>query len=325
MEVRHFLFLQTSQSQMKSKHLLFISFFIFLLTFLSCNNHLSDNFEIIKTDSPFDFHAITLHHDIIYATGGDVWNKCNLLTSSNGLEWTLDSLTNKSIFDLYSNGQTLYGVGTDGYIFFGQDELKLSRTKYWGMLRACAAMGNEFIAVGGKDFNKGWIYKINQELQVDSAFTFDNEILDVLCYKSNTCIACGYGIILTSNDLGLSWQRSPENGDYYNSIAMNANEEIFIVGYNGTIVKSSDLGKTWNKLKNGHSPLATNNPFRTIKFHENKGVIVGDNGLILISYDDGNQWENISIDSDLDLFDFVFFQSKIVVVAESGQIINLNI
>ena len=39
-------------------------------------------------------------------------------------------------------------------------------------------------------------------------------------------------------------------------IAMNAQKEIFIVGYHGTIIKSSDNGGSWEKLKNGHSPLA---------------------------------------------------------------------
>ena len=310
---------------MQSRHLLFLSSFIILFFNLACNDKDSSDFQLILTDSPFDFHSIVNHQETLYATGGDVWNKSNLLTSTNGTTWSLDSLTNKSIFDLYSADQTLYGVGNDGYIFSGQPDLKLSRTKYWGMLRAYTSSSKGFLAVGGKDFNKGWIYKVNSELQVDTTHIFKNEILDVICDKANNCIACGYGVILTSKDDGLSWERSSENGDYYNSIAQNNIDDIFIVGYNGTLIRSSNNGETWKKLKNGHSPLANNNPFRIIKFEENIGVIIGDNGLIWISKDNGNNWKDISIDSDLDLFDFDFFNSKIIVVSESGQIINLNI
>ena len=325
MEVQLFLFSQRLQYQMKSRSLLFISLSLVSILFYSCTNNRSDEYHLISTDSSYNFHAIVNHDDILYATGGDVWNKSNLLTSIDGIEWSLDSLTNKSIFDLYSNEKTLYAVGNDGYIFSGQPNLKLSRTKYWGMLRGFTATSNDFVAVGGKDFNKGWIYKVNSELQVDTAHFFENEILDVLCDNSGTCIACGYGTILISNNSGLTWKRSTENGDYYNSIASNAQKDIFIVGYHGTIIKSKDNGESWEKLKNGHSPLADNKPFRTIKFNGNIGIIVGDNGLIWISQDNGTTWEDISIDTDIDLFDLDFFESDIICVSELGKIVTLTI
>ncbi len=286
----------------------------------SCSNSKSEDYEWIETASPFDFHSIELYDDVLYATGGDVWNRSNLATSSNGIEWSLDSLTNKSIFDLYSDDESLYGVGNDGYIFSGQPSLKLSRTKYWGMLRAFTASKEGFIAVGGKDFNKGWIYKVNSKLKIDTVHIFENEILTTACNASGRCISCGYGVILKSDDFGNSWQRSPENGDYYNSIAVNDSEKFFIVGYNGTIIYSDDNGESWQKIKNGHSPLANNKPFRSIKFRSNKGVIVGDNGLIWLSENGGKDWNDISIKTDMDLFDFSFFQSKIVCVSEAGQL-----
>lgn len=291
----------------------------------SCTDSRSDEFQVIESESQYDFHSIEVFDGTLYATGGDVWNKSNLVYSTNGTSWSTDSLTNKSIFDLYTDGQSLYGVGNDGYIFSGQPELKLTRTKFWGLLRAFTSSNEGFIAAGGKDFNKGWIYKVNSELRIDTAHIFKNEILDVTCSNSGKCIACGYGVILTSNDAGVTWQRSTENGDYYNSIAINSKDEIFIVGYSGTIIKSKDDGESWEKLKNGHSPLANNKPFRTIKFQEDIGIIVGDNGLIWISQNAGKDWEDISINTDLDIFDFTFYQSNIICVSEAGQIFNIKI
>lgn len=292
---------------------------------MGCSKSNSEDFELITTESPFDFHAIINHQDILYATGGDVWNRSNLLTSLNGKDWTVDSLTNKSIFDLYSKDNTLYGVGNDGYIFSGSPQLKLSRTEYWGMLRAFTSSNEGFIAAGGKDFNKGWIYVVNSDLMVDTAHIFENEILDVHCLNSGHCIACGYGVILTSTNAGLTWRRSEENGDYYNSIAKNRTNDVFIVGYNGTIIKSIDQGSTWIKLKNGHSPLANNKPFRAIKFNGSTGVIVGDNGLVWLSKNDGMDWKDISIATGMDLFDFDFLNDQIIAVSEKGQIISLMI
>lgn len=310
---------------MKSNLLLFFSFPFFLFFLSGCNDSSTIDFELTTTNSPFDFHSIIKHKSTLYATGGDIWNKSYMLTSANGINWSIDSLTNKSLFDLYSNNQTLYGVGNDGYIFSGNPDLKLTRTEHWGMLRAFTESSDGFVAAGGKDFNKGWIYKVNSELKVDTTHLFPNEILDINCNRTNQCIACGYGIILTSVNSGTAWKRSSENGDYYNSIARNNNDDIFIVGYNGTIIKSTDQGVSWDKLKNGHSPLANNKPFRAIKFHDSTGIIVGDNGLVWISIDDGNIWNDISIKTDLDLFDFEFMDSKIIAVSEKGKILSIEI
>jgi len=257
----------------------------------------------------------------MYASGGDVWNKGNLAISKNGSDWSVDSLTNKSIFALYATENTLYGVGTDGYIFSGTPDLSFTRTRYWGMLRSFASSPDGFVTAGGKDFNKGWIYQLNEQLKVDTAHTFENEILGITCNDRNQCVACGYGIILSSGDQGNSWQRSSQDGDYYNSVAVNSRNEFIIVGYNGSILRSmDDEGQIWEEIKNGHSPLANNKPFRKIKFDDRTGVIVGDNGLIWRSDNDGQDWKDISIDTELDLYDFVIFQSHLYCVSESGVI-----
>ncbi|MDF1694451.1 MAG: YCF48-related protein [Saprospiraceae bacterium] len=280
---------------------------------------------MIDTGSPFDFHTIETFDGSIYATGGNVWTKSYLTSSADSKQWLVDSLTNKSVFDLYATDTMLYGVGNDGYIFSGQPELKLTRTKHWGLLRAFTAAKIGFVAVGGKDFNKGWIYKVNEELKIDTTYIFENEILDVSCNQEGICVACGYGIIIQSNDNGYSWKRIDETGDYYNSITINAKNEFYIVGYNGSILTSVDNGTTWEKLKNGHSPLSDNKPFRTIKFNNNVGVIAGDNGLLWYSEDHGQNWKDMSIDIELDLFDFVFYQNILIAASEKGILYKVSL
>lgn len=326
MEVPHFPSIQSLLKSLKEANNFLISLlFLICIYFTACSDSSFREFDLFKTTSSFDFHAIEIFEDIIYATGGDVWNKSILATSNDGINWSVDSLTNKSIFDLYSNNKMLYGVGNDGYILSGAPDLVLTRTKFWGLLKAFSESPDGFIAAGGKDFNKGWLYKVNNDLQVDTAHYFENEILDVVCNNSGTCIACGYGIILISKDSGLSWLRSSENGDYYNSIAVNSNGDFFIVGYNGNIIRSTNNGKSWKKFKNGHGLPSNNKPFRAIEFQDDLGIIAGENGLIWISYDLGENWEDISIDTDLDLYDFALFNSNIICVSESGQILNVKI
>lgn len=303
---------------MKSRTFSIIPIIFSFIFIYSCTTPVNDRFELIETESPFDFHAIEEFEGIMYATGGNVWTRSNMVSSSDGLQWSVDSFTNKSIFDLYTDQENLFGVGNDGYIFSGNPDLKLSRTKHWGLLRAFTASNKGYVAVGGKDFNKGWIYKVNNALKIDTTFTYENELSDVACSSSGVCIACGYGIILRSNDNGNTWERVDETGDNYNSVSLNQKNEFYIVGYNGSIIQSLDSGNTWQKRKDGHSPLANNKPFRTIKFKGNLGVISGDNGLIWYSENNGEDWKDISINTERDIFDFVFLDSVLYCVSEAG-------
>lgn len=304
---------------MKNNLFHLLSLFL-LITLFSCGNGSSDNYLVIETGSDYDFHTIEIHDGIVYASGGDVWNKSNIVQSSDGLEWSVDSLSNKSIFDLHSDGINLYGVGVDGYIFKGNPELQLTRTKYWGMLRGVSNSENGLVAIGGKDFNKGWIYKLNEELKVDTAFIFENEIADVICDQLGNCIASGFGIILTSDDDGYTWNRSLETGDFFNSMDYNSAGIPYAVGYSGSLMNSADNGTTWKKMKDGHSPIFSNTPFRNIKFYGSQGFIVGDNGTIWNSEDDGSSWNSISIDTEDDLIDFVLIGTKLIIVSEKGRV-----
>ena len=292
---------------------------IFFFSFLSCGTR-SDDYVVIDTGSDYDFHTIEIHDGVLYATGGDVWTSSSLSQSINGDSWTTDSLSNKSIFDLHSDGNSLYAVGVDGYIFKGDPDLSFTRTKHWDMLRGFANSEIGHVAVGGKDFNKGWIYKVNSDLSIDTTYILDNEMSDVICDSFGNCIAVGFGLIMTSSDSGYTWIPSSETGDFFNSIDYNSAGIPFAIGYSGTLMTSDDDGKTWDKFKDGHSPLGDNVPFRSIKFFGMQGFIVGDNGTVWYSEDDGSSWSDMSINTEDDLFDFVFHNDQLVIVSEVGKV-----
>jgi len=300
---------------------------LFFLIFLSSCHKRNKDFNVIETSSDFDFHSIELFDGVLYATGGDVWSMSNIVQSTDGgNQWTVDSLCNKSIFDLYEDGAFLYGVGVDGYIFRGDPDLTLFRTKHWDMLRGFTRTSTGSVAVGGKDFNKGWIYKINEALKtIDTTFAYDHELQDVAYGDDGVLVAVGFGIILQSHDEGLSWSKSNVTGDFYTSVAFNNDGVPFVVGNKGSIIYSDDKGESWSTIEGGHSPIGRNTSFRSVKFFGEMGFAVGERGSIWMTSNSGNQWTDISIATDLDLFDFEYLNDALIVVSENGNIIVVSI
>jgi|GEM_PF-4512435 len=298
-----------------------LSYFIILLTIVavSCDSD-TDDYVIIETGVDYDLHTIERFDGQLYTTGGDVWNRSDLAISMDGVSWQVDSMTNKSLFDLHATSDHIYGVGTDGYIFRSEPDLTLKRTRYWGMLRGFTDAEEGFVAVGGKDFNKGWIYKVGTGLDVDTTYNYAHEINHVDCYGSD-CIAVGFGIILYSNDNGDTWIQTEQTGDHYRSVAYNNIGVAYVVGSAGSLLMTDDHGRTWSTIGDGHSPLGSNRPYRMIKFFDSVGVIVGDGGTMIRSDDNGLTWNKNSLATELDLYDVSFFDQSFFMASEAGRVI----
>lgn len=307
---------------MRNRFYLCIFLPILLLSFESCTSG-SELFTIIETTSELDYYSIEVYNDLLYLAGGDVWKQCDLSISENGKKWDTEYFTNRAIFDLHATSDRLLAVGTSGYLFSGDQEMQKIEINTYSLLRGISNIGERLIAVAGKDFNKGWIYSFDEDNNILAEHFYDHELSAIECDENGNCITSGYGIILSSSDVGITWTRSDQTGDFYNSISYNSVGIPFIVGYSGSIIYSEDLGTSWQSIKNGHSPLSNNKPFRSIKFYGNIGFIVGDNGTIWKSIDDGKSWSDISLNTELDLLDFVLFQNKLIIASESGKVISV--
>jgi len=303
----------------------FVVFYISsILLLFSCDNR-SDAFAIIQTSSIYDYYAIEFFDGKFYAAGGEVWKQCDLSISPEGNQWETDYFTNRAIFDLHATDTELFAVGTSGYLYAGSQELIKKEIETNSLLKAITKVDGGYVAIAGKDFNKGWLYPIDNNFKILNEYIYDHELTDVKCDQDYNCVATGYGILLYSTDNGITWNRSSQDGDFYNSVGYNSEETPYVAGYNGSILFSEDHGITWIAFKSAHSPLANNKPFRKIKFYDETGYIVGDNGTIWKSNDDGKSWSDISINTELDLFDFVISERKLFIASEAGKIVTVDI
>ncbi len=101
----------------------------------------------------------------------------------------------------------------------------------------------------------------------------------------------GHGRVLVSDNLGRTWQPLPLPPGIANYIHFHAacalGNQLWLAGSPGTtILKSSDLGRTWQVARTGQTL-----PIRAITFHDPlRGIAVGALGTILTTSDGGSSW-----------------------------------
>jgi photosystem II stability/assembly factor-like uncharacterized protein len=103
-----------------------------------------------------------------------------------------------------------------------------------------------------------------------------------------------------------TWQKPFPQWNHLRSVkAVNANT-LFAVGELGTIVKTTDGGRTWNRLVGE----TVNNLRGTWFANENIGFAVGDNGIILRTTNGGSSWTTQVIDPSIMFYGVCFSDAK---------------
>lgn len=168
-------------------------------------------------------------------------------------------------------------------------------------------------------------------------------LLSVTHTSNDTLFATGaYGILLSSNDKGESWQlvsEQLENPDSYhlNSIITTTDDQLYIVGENGTGFHSADLGQTWSVMTLPYSgslfgivasPVnAETSSYDESKLMKNKTQLVafGLQGNIMVSLDGGGHWQHTKLLSNTSLLGGCFTeQGKVFLVGHGGIIVSFD-
>src|SRR5437868_4150009 len=94
-------------------------------------------------------------------------------------------------------------------------------------------------------------------------------------------------------------------------------QNAFLVGENGVILKSTDIGLTWTAQESG----VTNTLYGVAIVDENTSFAVGENGLILKTADGGSSW-NVVPSGVLDNFKDVEISTEgyVVICGDNGVI-----
>lgn len=267
--------------------------------------------EQIVTPSTADLNKILfINKDIGYIAGGIRYEQSDLLrTEDGGKTWSLqhmDGDAKKAVYGLATNGNKVYAVGYDGKIFVkgsDSDPWYYIQTGWWEWFQDIefTTPGKGFIAAGSA-YRNGRILQIDATGHVNKVDSFDYELTDITFANANTGYACGFGAVLKTSDGGDTWVLQNARGDYFKSVFALDAQTVWIAGYNGSIIHTTDGGASWQRLRNGDDPLLKRYRLRAIIFRNaGTGYATGDKGLVLKTDDGGQHWMELKPFTDKDL------------------------
>jgi len=123
------------------------------------------------------------------------------------------------------------------------------------------------------------------------------------------------GLLAKSNDLGKTWQRLDQiyQGSFYD-IAKTQLGALVAVGLRGNIFRSSLNSTSWQQ-----SPISTTALLNSIILTgDNHLFVLGNNGLLLESKDDGKTFVKHQQDDGKALLSGVIFKNRLIIASEVG-------
>jgi photosystem II stability/assembly factor-like uncharacterized protein len=305
--------------------------------FASCNKQVVEpgSREVISSGTDGDLRRIMFINDSTgYIAGGIRYFRSDLLTTRDGgRTWSLrhfDTDDDHILYGLCHFQERVYAAAFNGKIFrlaHTEAEWQYNQAPWWGPFQSIGfATANKGFIVSGQGFESGRIIQIDSSGQVSRMDTFDFSLNDVCFADSESGYICGYGIILKTADGGSSWNIQDIQGDFFKALSCPDDHNVWAVGYNGTIVHSSNGGNVWEKQRNGDNPLLQRWRLNGVFFQdERRGYAVGDKGLIITTDDGGNSWKEIKNESGKDLYGVTAQQDGTLwVTGESGIIIKIR-
>lgn len=294
------------------------------------------NIQIINSNTTNDLHDILFLNDSVgYIVGGVRYTEARILeTIDGGNSWQAVSinglLENKALYGLGSFKNQVYAVGLDGKIFKSKlsnlGNWSFSQSEKWEWFQSIAyPQPNKAFIAYGVAFHSGGILMIDSNGVILKTDTFEYEMNDIQFPSSKIGYACGYGAIMKTTNEGANWELLNIQGDFFKAITCVDELNIWSVGYNGSIVRSSDGGANWVKQRNGNNPTLTRWRLRAVAFkNKSIGYAVGDKGLIIKTTNGGDSWQKIESNQKDDFSSITLQNNHLWVVGSNGIILKIK-
>lgn len=274
--------------------------------------------EVESINLPFTgvgkyYDVLVDQSDRIHIVGGDRFSRNDFFQSNdNGNTWEVTHFnpieySNKAIFSIAEHKGSLYAGSFDGKVFknttgSNADWVLGMGQAWWFALTGIAMNENDLgLTVGSSSIHTGIILKFNENLDLLQTDTFPFAVNDVAFLNNDIAYAVGYGALLQTKDAGATWKQLNLTDDNYRSVFIIDKDNIWTVGFNGTIAHITNNGADYKKIKNGQNPFSNSDRYIDIAFKGKDGYIVGDAGVVLQTTDGGANWKRMKKFTQSDL------------------------
>ena len=265
-----------------------------------------------------------------FIVGGQRYQRGVLLkTLDGGSSWTASEISDKILFNIQFLDSLGFAVGLEGRILKTNDlgnTWTLNQTPQYIDLHAVqfssGVLGADWYSVGGSGYWNGILFRTNNKGSLWVRDSVGQELRSIEFTSSSTGYIAGYGIVLKTTDGGVSWQATSAAGDFFVDIDFPTADVGYVIGFNGSILRTVNAGKDWQKQRNGNSLANKQLYFEAVGFlNKLEGYIVGRKGVFLKTVDGGNNWDTVDSGTKEDFYDIWPLNSKSgLIVGNKGMI-----
>ncbi len=305
---------------------------IFLMLFIfSCMKEESASFKFLNTQSSDELTAIHLFDDNqILAVGGKTWERSVALVSHDaGHEWQNITLEGRGLYAMAGDRSgKIYSCGLDKRIFTftPQTHQQYLFGDYIAFKSLDVYDSAHIILAGGESIGKGYLYKASLSAgTMEEIFSLNREMNVVHCIDSLRWLATGFGLVIRSEDGGISWDTLDIRGEHFLDLCTIQDSVMFLCGIGGSIYRSADYGKHWLILRDATKIFVSAKPFRCICFKNiNEGIVAGEQGIVWLTKDSGYHWISLEGLPDVDYLDAQYRNGNYWICGSNGTVICLK-
>jgi photosystem II stability/assembly factor-like uncharacterized protein len=313
---------------MKNHFLLFL--FACLVGANSCNK---DKITLLTTavnsNTGYSLYNIFYASDsIAYAVGGSRYAIGIIIRSlDGGYTWSQpDSISPKVLYtSFFFNPAQGFCGGYDSWLMYTQDSGQnfTGSPGDYNPINAIAFINhNQGVRVAGQGYASGVTAYTADGGSTWTSTSYGNTLNTVQYVDSNTVFASGYGVVYKSMDGGQTFQPTNAYGDNFLSMDFPTATTGYFAGYEGEILKTTDQGASFHKVRSGNAPFSPRIHFETMKFwDENTGYVAGDAGVMYQTTDGGGKWDKVKPFTDVSIRTIYLFSATSGIVAgDNGKI-----
>ena len=314
-------------------HIVSLCIVLFLLVRCEKNEIEILNYEeqVLSDDN---FESIYFINDSVgYISGGNTFLNSKLYqTIDGGQTWDIiPTNTGKTLYKIAANQKDeIFVAGFDSKIVHHQNNIwqthQLHTKPIWMPIKQIAFSKNYAIACGGLYFNKGFLLKSTDKFNTYVQTDFETELYDIAFTNDSTIFTVGYGTIKKSTDYGQTWESADVEGDVYVAIDFASELIGYVVGEQGSILKTFDAGQSWQYLRKANTLSQKRYRFTTVYFiDELNGFITGEKGILWQTNNGGDTWQMQTINKKHNYTAIEVINKNLLLVGKNGVIVKLTL
>jgi hypothetical protein len=304
--------------------------FAFGLVLAACNkSEQVVDFDTIDLGVNGPVRSLLLEGDSIIACGGKINENGFVAVFDGALNHVKSSVTDleQPIFSAARWNNNLYFGQTDfkilvtdslpkifNYFFKEQDWIvELYHKPFRQMLRT----ENGLIAITGGELGFGAIFQSYDTAQTWAPLQYNHELRSIAQNGDQLWVG-GNGVLMRTTVGDTVWQRVALDHKFIVGIQFFDALNGIVLCYDGEQLMTSDGGESWESTGSKRGVFVNR-----LSYHNDQLLILCDHGVIGVSSDKGQNFQWLELEGVGDLFDAVFYNDRLVVAAEDGNLISL--